>query len=359
VTYVLAFEECRQGDLGRVGGKCASLGSLLDAGLPVPRGFAVTTDAFTEMLASDALGSRVEERLVGLDPGDLDELATCSERVRALIEAAPVPASVEAAVRDAYESLGAAANLSDVPVAVRSSATAEDLPGASFAGQQDTYLWVVGADAVLTHVRRCWSSLYTARAISYRHVNGFAHDQVLMSVAVQTMVRAKAAGVAMTLNPIDGDRSKIVIDSSFGLGETVAGGLVTPDNFVVDKVMLEVLRRTISAKHVELVADPDRRCTVERPIETERQEEPSLTLDEVKAVARLAKLAEQHYGCPQDVEWALDADGENEIVLLQSRPETVWSKAPQPSKPATYETGLAGVLSTLMNPLATKKNPSQ
>jgi pyruvate,water dikinase len=169
------------------------------------------------------------------------------------------------------------------------------------------------------------------------------------------MVRARAAGVAMTLNPINGDRSKIVIDSSFGLGETVVGGLVTPDNFVVDKVMLEVVKRTISTKHVELVVDDGEQRTIERPIERERQQEPSLTLEEVKAVARLAKLAEQHYGSPQDVEWALDTDGDNKALLLQSRPETVWSQAASATRPATYETGLASVLSTLMNPLAAKK----
>jgi pyruvate,water dikinase len=198
-------------------------------------------------------------------------------------------------------------------------------------------------------VKRCWSSLYTARAIAYRHDNGFPHEQVLMSVGVQQMVHARAAGVAMTLNPTNGDRSKIVIDSSFGLGESVVGGLVTPDNFVVDKVLLDVVKRTISAKHVELVVAGS--GVLEQAIEAERQLEPSLTLDEVKAVARLAKRAEQHYGSPQDVEWALGQDGD--VLLLQSRPETVWSRA----RPAggTYETGVAGVLSTLLNPVAVRK----
>jgi len=356
MTYILRFEDCREDDLVHVGGKCASLGGLLEAGLPVPPGFAVTTAAFTALLATDGLGAQIHADLEGLDTADVDGLTDLSARLRAEIEASPIPPAVEEAIREAYAELGERTGGRDAPVAVRSSATAEDLPGASFAGQQDTYLWVVGADSVLEHVRRCWSSLYTARAIAYRHDNGFAHEQVLMSVGVQRMVRARAAGVAMTLNPANGDRSKIVIDSSFGLGETVVGGLVTPDNFVVDKVILDVVKRTISPKHVELVADPAERRVVERPIEAERQLEPSLTLEEVKAVARLAKLAEQHFGCPQDIEWALDPElgAGSEVVLLQSRPETVWSRAEPPA--ARYETGLAGVLSTLMNPLAAKKS---
>jgi pyruvate, water dikinase len=360
LTYTLRFEDCRQDDLARVGGKCASLGELLEAGLPVPPGFAVTTEAFTELLAADGLGARIHAELVGLDTADVDALAVLSDRLRAAIEAARVPQPAEQAIREGYRALEEVTGIPDLPVAVRSSATAEDLPGASFAGQQDTYLWVVGAESLLEHVKRCWSSLYTARAIAYRHDNGFAHEQVLMSVAVQKMVRARAAGVAMTLNPANGDRSKIVIDASFGLGETVVGGLVTPDNFVIDKVILDVVKRTISPKHVELVPDLKARCVVERPIEAERRLEPSLALDEVKAVARLAKEAERHYGCPQDVEWALDdkAGGTRQVVLLQSRPETVWSQRALGPAPARYETGLAGVLSTLMNPLAARKKES-
>jgi pyruvate,water dikinase len=339
-SLTLPLAACVGDEAARVGGKCASLGALHEAGLPVPDGFAITTDAFTAHLAG-GLGDRLHAELADVDTGDVDRLEALSRQLRAEIETAPMPPAVADAIRAAYEDLGG-------PVAVRSSAAAEDLPGASFAGQQDTYLWIHGSDAVVQHVCRCWSSLYTARAIAYRHDNGFPHEQVLMSVAVQRMVAARAAGVAMTLNPANGDRSKIVIDASFGLGETVVGGLVTPDNFVVDKVILEVVRRTISAKHVELVVEGGR--AVERDIEPERQLEPSLTLEEVKAVARLAKQAEQQFGRPQDVEWAL-ADGE--IFLLQSRPETVWSttKAKAPS----VETGVAGVLSTLLNPLAAKK----
>jgi pyruvate, water dikinase len=238
---------------------------------------------------------------------------------------------------------------------VRSSATAEDLPDASFAGQQDTFLWITGADAVVDHVRRCWSSLYTARSIAYRHDHGFADHPALMGVGVQQMVEARVAGVALTMNPINGDRSKIVIDASFGLGEAVVSGHVTPDNFVVDKVLLEVLAQTISAKHVELVPDVDGRRVVERAVEPDRQSTPSLASQEVKAIAALAKQVERHYGCPQDVEWALDHDGS--VFLLQSRPETIWTRSgAAPAHAASYETGMAGLLNTLLNPLAAKES---
>jgi pyruvate,water dikinase len=254
---------------------------------------------------------------------------------------------VEAAIRDGYAALG-----DDVPVAVRSSATAEDSADTSFAGQQDTYLWVVGADAVVAHVRRCWASLYSARSLAYRADHAVDEDDIAIAVVVQEMVDAAAAGVAMTVHPGTGDRTKIVIDASYGLGETIVSGAVTPDHFVVDKVLLELLDTTVGTKHVELVADPAARCTVERAVETERAQRASLDPAQVRAVAELAKRAERHYGCPQDVEWAL-CDGE--VVLLQSRPETVWAnQRPAPATPSLYATGLTSMANTLINPLAAR-----
>jgi cytochrome P450 len=357
--YVLPFERCGQGDLDKVGGKCTSLGAMLRAGAAVPPGFAVTTAAYRSLLEAEGIREGIHELIAQIVPGDVASEQAASQAIRALIESAPIPAAVAAAIRDAYADLCARVGVPDLPVAVRSSATAEDLPNASFAGQQDTFLWVVGADAVVAHVRRCWSSLFTTRAIAYRADRGIGQEQVLMSVAVQKMVNARAAGVAMTLNPLDGDRSKIMIDASWGLGETVVSGLVTPDNFVLDKVMLEVVKRTVVAKPIELVADSTGRRVVERPVDPERQHQPSLTNEELLAVARLAKQAERHYGTPQDIEWAVDADlpeGEN-IVLLQSRPETVWSQkaAAQPTDAALYQTGMQSLLQTLLNPLNRKK----
>jgi cytochrome P450 len=249
--HVVPFARCGTGDVATVGGKAASLGTLLEAGLPVPPGFAVTTAAFAAHLAADGLGERVAAAIAGVDPADPTALDAAAAEARALIESAPMPAEVAAAIADAYAELCAGATETDaagLPVAVRSSATAEDSADASFAGQQDTYLWVVGAEEVLAHVKRCWASLWSARSIAYRHDKGIPEGEVLMGVAVQRMVLARAAGVAMTLNPANGDRSKIAIEASFGLGETVVGGTVTPDAFLVDKVMLDVVQTTLSAQ---------------------------------------------------------------------------------------------------------------
>jgi cytochrome P450 len=358
-AHVLAFDDCAAGDVELVGGKAASLGSLIDAGLPVPPGFAVTTAAFEDHLRADGLGNRIDAELAGLDPTDVDALDAVAARVRRMLRDAPMPAAVASAIAAAYSDLCAASGGDPVPVAVRSSATAEDSADASFAGQQDTYLWVVGAEEAIDHVKRCWASLYSARAIAYRHDRGFDGVRVLMGVAVQQMVLARAAGVAMTLNPSNGDRSKIAIESSFGLGETVVGGTVTPDRFMVDKVMLEVLETKLSPKQVELVPAPAGRGVIERPIDPERQTRPSLAAEEATAVAALAKRAEQHFGCPQDVEWAIDgAVDPPAVVLLQSRPETVWSRKPAGDAGAarpSYMTGLGSIVNTLVNPLASRR----
>lgn len=328
---------------------------MMQAGARVPPGFAITTNAYARILASNGLSECIHVWLQRLDPALVKQEESISRTIRKLIEEMPLPVELEEAIRNAYEALGRQVGQRDVPVAVRSSATAEDLPNASFAGQQDTFLWVVGADAVIEHVRKCWSSLYTARAISYRHDNGFPHEKVLMGVGVQKMVNAAAAGVAMTLNPINGDRSKIVIDASWGLGETVVGGLVTPDHFVVDKVVMQIVQQTISDKHVELVADPAGRRVIERPVEEERRRRPALTPEQVIAVAQAAKQAEKFYGVPQDVEWAIDADlpPPHNVVILQSRPETVWSQK-QVRPTALPAAGIAGVIDTLLAPLKQK-----
>ena len=227
--YILNFFEIDHSDHARVGGKCASLGAMTQAGIAVPPGFAVTTDAYCRMIDHHGLGPEIARRLAEIDPDDLDTVERSAREIRAMICSLPLPAEIEDDLRSAYHRMG-----SDLPVAVRSSATAEDLPDASFAGQQDTYLWVVGADAVVEKVRDCWASLFTSRAIAYRTKNRIGHMDVQMSVAVQKMVNARTAGVAMTLDPANGDRTRIVIDASWGLGETVVSGLVTPDNFKVD-----------------------------------------------------------------------------------------------------------------------------
>ncbi len=327
--YTLPFEQCNADAHNRVGGKNASLGSMIQADAPVPPGFAVTTDAYLQMLATNGLSQHIHTQLENLDPEDVVNIESASQNIRTLIEQTPIPPDLEQAVRVAYTELCQKCKLADVPVAVRSSATAEDLPGASFAGQQDTFLWIVGPDELLRHVAKCWSSLYTARAIAYRIEKGFPHEKVYMSVGVQKMVNAKTAGVMFTLNPINGDRSKVVIDASWGLGESVVAGEVTPDNFLVDKIALEIIKRTISPKLIEYRADPPHKCVVRVDVPADRQTIQCLADKEILALTKYAKIAEKHYGRPQDLEWAIDADlsPPNNIVLLQSRPETVWVHA--------------------------------
>jgi pyruvate, water dikinase len=335
-----------------VGGKCASLGAMTAAGLPVPVGFAVTTDAFTASLSAAGVLEALRTTLDGLDVSDLAALAAAGDRCRAIVTGHVLDGDVDAAIRSTYAALCERAGIVDLPVAVRSSATAEDQPDASFAGQQDTYLWVRGADSVVDHVVRCWASLFTDRAISYRQTNGYPHHEVAMSVAVQQMVLPTAAGVAFTLNPTSGDKSVIVIDAAFGLGESVVSGTVTPDNYMVDKVLFEIIKRTVSEKEMECCLDGD--TVVHRALEADRAMAPALADDEIKAVAQLARKAEKHFGRPQDIEWAVthDADGNATVHLLQSRPETVWSNKP---KTVTKGTGslMDGIVSTLLAPTKT------
>jgi pyruvate,water dikinase len=239
-----------------------------------------------------------------------------------------MPESASEAIKNGYLQLCEKCTVESVPVAVRSSATAEDLPTASFAGQQDTYLWIQGADQVITHVQKCWASLYTPRAIAYRIKNDFPHEKVLISVGIQKMVNSKAAGVMFTLNPTDGDISKVLIEGNWGLGETVVSGSVNPDKFVVDKVMMEINERSISTKHIECVYDLEKGKVVDADVDEDMQCACCLTDDEIKALVVAAKNIENHYGRPMDIEWAIDKDisfPEN-MFIVQARPETVWSQ---------------------------------
>ena len=350
--YTLDFSRISHADFARVGGKCASLGEMTQAGVAVPPGFAVTTDAYQAMLEHHGMRAEIERHLAGVDPFDINQVDRAAQAIRIRIRSHKLPAEVETAIRTAYAAMG-----DNMPVAVRSSATAEDLPDASFAGQQDTYLWVKGADQVVEKVRDCWASLYTTRAVAYREKNRIPHIDVLMSVGVQKMVNARAAGVVMSLDPVNGDRTKIVIDASWGLGEIVVSGVVTPDNFTVEKVLMEIIDRKISDKHVELVGDAEAGEAVEREVPEARRRIQCLTDAEVVAVAALAKRLEKQNKCPQDVEWAIDADlpeGEN-LLALQSRPETIWSQKKADTPKKTYATGMMGIVGTLNSALTVKR----
>jgi pyruvate,water dikinase len=354
MSFVRWLDGYDPAERARLGGKNASLGELLAAGLPVPPGFAVTVDAYHTVRGHADVRQAVTALLDEVDLGDPAALEELSGAIRRRIEQVPLDAGVAAAVRAAYAELCDRCACDPVPVAVRSSATSEDLPDASFAGEHDTYLWVRGPEDVLRHLTRCWSSLFTARAIAYRRERGYDHDVVAMSVGVQKMVRPTASGVAFTLNPRDGDRSQVAIEAAWGFGEGIVSGEVTPDSFLVDKVLGEIVQRTISDKAVEYrLVDRDR---VERvPVDQDRRTAPSLTDDQVKAVARLARRAERHYRCPQDVEWALDADlpADQAVTLLQARPETVWSR--RAAKPvAVGPDPMSSIVATLLSPLHTR-----
>ena len=331
LPVVCWFEDCLKDSVPLVGGKCSSLGELINAGVRVPPGFALTTEGYRRFVAGTGIDREVRSLLAGLDRQDLDALEKASALIRAAIEAQPFSYEIEDLVGECYRKLAVRCCMSAVPVAVRSSATAEDLPGASFAGQQDTYLWIRGIDEVLAHMRRCISSLYTGRAIAYRANKGFGDAQVAISVGVQKMANSFTAGVMFTIHPANGDRSVIVIDSNFGFGESVVSGEVTPDHFVVNKITLDIIDRTISHKVVCYTVDPKTQQSRAMEVPFERQKVQSLIDDEITELAWMGKQIEKHYGRPMDIEWAVDKDlpaGGN-IFILQARPETVWSEKRQ------------------------------
>lgn len=333
-----------------LGGKNTSLGILTMAGLPVPPGFAVTAAAYRRAFADAGLDAALTAILTGLDPHDTGALSRVGEEARGAIVEAGLPDWLTDQIHAAYAELSLRCGSIEVPVAVRSSATCEDQPDASFAGEHDTYLWIRTPEQVAEHLLRCWASLYTDRAIAYRRQMRYDEEGAAMSVGVQQMVMPRASGVAFTLNPLNGDRSQVAIDASWGLGEAVVSGSVTPDNFLVDKVLMCVTARTISDKTVEHVLDGDDHV-VELPVAEERRRAPSVSDDEIRAIATLARRAERHYGCPQDVEWAIDPllpSGET-VVLLQSRPETVWSRRKVSVNGDSRDT-YASIVHNLMHP---------
>ncbi|SIT32186.1 phosphoenolpyruvate synthase [Achromobacter sp. MFA1 R4] len=336
MSYVVLFEQLRMTDVDSVGGKNASLGEMISqlsgAGVRVPGGFATTADAFRDFLKASGLDKRIAERLTTLNPEDVRELAAAGSQIRQWIVEAPFSPEFEKQIRDAFAKLDADGKGS---FAVRSSATAEDLPDASFAGQQETFLNVVGIDDVLDKIRHVFASLYNDRAISYRVHKGYAHADVALSAGIQRMVRSDkgSAGVMFTIDTESGFQDVVFITSSYGLGETVVQGAVNPDEFYVFKPTLAqghypIVGRRIGSKLIKMEFDPERPegravRTVDVPV-SERNRY-SLTDDEVNELARYAVIIEKHYGRPMDIEWGRDGvDGK--IYILQARPETVKSQ---------------------------------
>ena len=320
---VLHFSEVGLGDVPDVGGKGASLGELLRAGIQVPTGFSVTTAAFREVVEHLTVsGEPIPARVGALDPADAGTLAEVAATVRQVVESAPLPPEVADAVKAAYAALCEECGQPDLPVAVRSSATSEDSAEASFAGLQDTYLWVHGADSVLEHVRRCWASLYSVESVTYRLRRGIPEDDLGMAVVVQRMVGARSSGVMFTRSPLSGDKSVVAIDASWGLGSAVVSGDVTPDSFVVSKVTGDV-KRTVATKTRWHRPDPSGHGVVETDVPADLQDRPSVSDSEIAELVAIARKVEAHYGSPQDIEWAVAEGGD--VFLLQSRPETVWA----------------------------------
>jgi pyruvate,water dikinase len=326
--YILNFKDADKNSLPLVGGKNASLGEMIKANIRVPPGFAVTTDGYLGFITHTGIKDKILDILSNMPPDDMESLNRASNEIQGLINNASLPDEIKSAIEEGYSLLCGTCSVESVPVAVRSSATAEDLPTASFAGQQDTYLWVEGIEKVLESVQRCWASLFTPRAIDYRNKNDFPHEKVFISVGVQKMVNSKTAGVMFTINPTDGDPSKVVIEGSWGLGETVVGGTVNPDKFVVDKVVMETSEKTISTKHIKCVHDPDRGEVVDIDVEPDMQSKCCLDDREIKELVKIAREIEKHYGRAMDIEWAIDKDFSfpESVFIVQARPETVWSQ---------------------------------
>ncbi|WP_194828154.1 rifamycin-inactivating phosphotransferase [Nocardia sp. XZ_19_231] len=312
MAYVLGFDEVDRTQVSIVGGKGANLGELsrID-GVEVPDGFCVTTEAFARMVAgASSLDDRLDE-LSRLEPGDRATISVLSEQLRRTVEELVVPEEIADAILAAHARLGI-----DGAYAVRSSATAEDLPTASFAGQQDTFLNVVGAEAILEHVRRCWASLFTERAVTYRLRNGFDQKKIQMSVVVQRMVFARAAGILMTADPVTSDRTVVSIDAGFGLGEALVSGLVNADVYQIRDD--RITGKAIATKKIAVEPVPTGGTQVSE-IARERRNEPVLSDDEVLRLAHLGRRVEAHFGSPQDIEWCSDGDG---FRIVQSRPIT-------------------------------------
>src|SRR5215204_5307130 len=314
MTHTAWFDEIRKDDIALAGGKGANLGELSHAGLPVPPGFVVTTTAYDAFVEANGIGDAIVGRALVTrvdDPAAFEEVA---EGIRALFSGGKVPEEMADEIRAAYQELS---EDGETPVAVRSSATAEDLPGMSFAGQQETYLNVRGAEALLEGVKNCWASLWTARAMAYRARQGIDPATVSLAVVVQRMIEAEAAGVMFTANPSNGRREQATISAAWGLGESVVSGSVTPDSIVVEKGSGRVLSRETANKEVMTVYTEG--GTVERPVPEALHRQPVLDDETAATLTRYGATIEHDYGTPQDIEWAL-AGGE--FFIVQSRPIT-------------------------------------
>ncbi len=339
VQYSRPLPELRRTDEPSFGGKSASLGELLAAGIRVPPGFALSTAAFRAFLEEAGLSSEIEQQLASTSTDDLDSVRAACAVIGEAICSASLPEAVQAEIRGACAELERASGES-APVAVRSSAIGEDSDTATFAGQQQTFLWVREAEGVVRAVQDCWASLYSPTAVSYRARAASGAVIPAMGVAVQRMVDAQVSGVMFTCNPVSGDPSIVAINASWGLGEAVVSGEVTPDEYLLSKVTGELVRNRIGNKHVEHVPAPEGGGTVRREVPEERRDTRCLSDDELRALVEVGRRVERHFGSHQDIEWAI-ARGDGELFVVQSRPVTA---VPEPQKPKP-----ASAISLVMN----------
>jgi pyruvate,water dikinase len=307
-------------DVGLTGGKCRSLAALSAAGLPVPSGFVVSTHAYREALFSLGLDREIEAALANRELETPEAAEAAARQIAGLLSGQSVPSALTGEIGRAYSMLCEKLGYErEVAVAVRSSATAEDLTEASFAGQQETYLNITGAERVAQAIRDCWASLFSPRVLAYRgQRSGWQLGSLAMAVGVQVMVPARVAGVLFTVNPQTGDRSQLVIEASWGLGESVVGGLVTPDRFVVDKRTGQTIETRIGQKSIEVVCGPH--GTDHQEVPPPKQCLPCLTLENRERLAEIGRRVEELFGVPQDIEWAVDAS--DHCFVLQARPDT-------------------------------------
>ncbi|MGA2971049.1 MAG: phosphoenolpyruvate synthase [Candidatus Bathyarchaeia archaeon] len=334
-SFLLWFDEISKQDVPLVGGKSASLGEMTSkTKLPIPYGFALTADAYRLFLAKNGLEDKIANALKGLkDTNDTITLQKVGAEIRGMIGSAVMPTELERVIAEGYEKLAEREKVKNPFVAIRSSATAEDLPDASFAGQQESYLNVTGVGNVIKSVKECYASLFTDRAIFYRVQKGFNHADVALSAIVQMMCYSESSGVMFTMDPTNGDESLILIEASYGLGEYVVKGSVTPDDYYVDKGSLKIIRKEIPTKTIMLVRNKTG-GTEEKKIPENLKDRQVITDEGVIELAKYALTIEQHYGHAMDIEWGLDTQT-GKLLILQARPETVWSLKKSPIKKPT------------------------
>ena len=322
--HTLPLAGLRRGDGGSFGGKSSALGELISAGIPVPPGFALSTSAFRGFVEEAGLDGMIAAETSRMSPGDVDSVGAASHAISQAMRFAPVPDAVRDEVARRYAELGEEAGVAEPPVAVRSSALGEDSQDATFAGQQETYLWVRGADHVCDAVRDCWVSLYSPPAISYRARLGSGAEEPAMGVAIQLMVDAEVSGVLFTCNPVSGDPSMVAVNASWGLGLAVVGGEVTPDDYLVSKVTREVVREHVHSKDVQYVPDAAGRGAVRVEVPEERRGIPCIDAPALEALVDVAGRIERYFGSHQDVEWVIARGGElpASLFVVQSRPVT-------------------------------------